>query len=477
MPQPLVIHNLVRTDSYKPTHWPQYPKDTRYVYSYLESRGGMFDQTLVSMFQYYTKAYLEGQYFTEADIDYARDFSAKHYGNPKLFNEAGWRSMYKKYGGRLPVLISALPEGHLVDGHNCLMTMVNTDPEFYWVTNWLETLMLKVWYPITVGTLSWNIKQVIGKALARTGDVKDLPFKLHDFGYRGVSSEESAAIGGFAHLVNFMGTDTMAAIELARQYYKADMPAFSIPASEHSTITSWGKENEQYAYANMLDQYPDGLVACVSDSYDIRNAVEKLWGGVLRERVNSRNGCLVIRPDSGDPTTVLEDVFNALEAKFGLDDNHEGTRKGWKVLNPRVRVIQGDGVNFHTIQNMISQLTRKGWSMSNWGFGMGGALLQQLNRDTLRFAFKCSAIDRGGVWHDVWKDPVTDPGKTSKKGRFVVVNNGEKWITMPKVDGISVGEDQLKPIYKDGDVLTNYSLDELRATAASYDTFETAARA
>jgi nicotinamide phosphoribosyltransferase len=475
MPQPLRVNNLVRTDSYKVTHWPQYPKDTRTVYSYLESRGGMFDQALVSMFQYYTKAYLEGKYFTEADIDYARDFSAKHFGNPKLFNEAGWRSMLKKHGGRLPVLIKALPEGHLVEGHNCLMTIENTDPEFYWLTNWLETMMLKVWYPITVGTLSFNIRQVIGKALVRTGDPADLPFKLHDFGYRGVSSEESAAIGGAAHLINFMGTDTQASIELLRQFYGADMPAYSIPASEHSTMTAWGKENEQFAYANMLDKYPEGLVACVSDSYDIRNAVEKLWGGVLRERVNSRNGTLVIRPDSGDPVAVLADVFDALEAKFGLDDSHLGTHKGWKVLSPRVRVIQGDGVNFHTIQNMVSQLTRKGWSMSNWGFGMGGALLQQLNRDTLRFAFKCSAIDRGGVWHDVWKDPVTDPGKTSQRGRFSVSFNGHRFVTSSYSDTIIHTGDMLRPIFKDGEVLTSHTLDDLRANAAKYDTYTTAA--
>jgi len=477
MPQPLVINPLLRTDSYKVTHWLQYPKGTRTVYSYLESRGGMFDAAMPNLFDYYTKAYLAGQYFTEADIDYAAKRSAKHFGNPNLFNEAGWRSMFKKYGGRLPVRIKALPEGHLVEGHNCLMTIENTDPEFYWLPNWLETLMLKVWYPITVATLSFNIKQIIGKALVRTGDPADLPFKLHDFGYRGVSSEESAAIGGAAHLINFMGTDTQAALELLTQYYGADMAAFSIPASEHSTITSWGKENEQFAYANMLEKYPDGLVACVSDSYDIRNAVEKLWGGALRDRVNGRNGCLVIRPDSGDPITVLEDIFNALEAKFGLDDNHMGTRKGWKVLNPRVRVIQGDGVNYHTIQNMISQLTRKGWSMSNWGFGMGGALLQQLNRDTLRFAFKCSAIDRDGVWHDVYKEPATDPSKNSKRGRFVVCNNGKQFVTLPFSDTVTVTGDLLKPIFENGEVLTNYTLDELRANAAKYDTYMKAAAA
>lgn len=471
MPQPLVVDPLVRTDSYKVGHWPQYPPRTRVVYSYLESRGGMFDRTLVSLIQYYCKAYLEGVYFTPKNIDYAKEFSAKHFGNDKLFNEAGWRSMYAKYGGRLPVRIKALPEGHLVEGHNCLMTIENTDPEFYWLTNWLETLMLKVWYPITVGTISWNIKQHIGKALERTGDPADLPFKLQDFGYRGVSSEESAAIGGTAHLIPFMGTDTQAALELCRQFYDCDMAGFSIPASEHSTITSWGKENEVLAYANMLEKYPDGPIACVSDSYDIKNAVEKLWGGDLRDKVNGRNGTLIIRPDSGDPITVLEDIFQACEQKFGLDDNHIGTRKGWKVLSPRVRVIQGDGVNYHTIQNMISQLTRKGWSMSNWGFGMGGALLQQLNRDTLRFAFKCSAIDINGVWHDVYKEPKTDMSKASKRGRFVVTKNAHEFVTTTYNPQLEVTNDLLETVFLNGECTRHQTLDEIRAITRRYDNF------
>ena len=496
MPTPLRVNPILRTDSYKLTHFRQYPPDTEIVYSYLESRGGFFDKALFCGPQYYLQAYLTGQVFTLTDVAGARDFARAHFGNDFCFNHDGWLRLFQKHQGRLPLCIKALPEGSVVEAHNTLMTVENTDPEFPWLTNWAETLLLKIWYSTTVGTLSREIKQIIGRALERTGDPANLSFKLHDFGYRGVSSEESAAIGGFAHLINFMGTDTLAAIELARQYYgnrlpdaewKAAqethswvqggfdpyMPAFAIPASEHSTMTSWGgPDHEVYAFANMLTQYPEGMVACVSDSYDIKNAVEKLWGGVLRDRVMGRKGTLVIRPDSGDPVTVLEEIFIALETRFGLDDKALGTKKGWKVLAPCVRVIQGDGVNYHTIQNMISQLTRKGWSMDNFGFGMGGALLQQLNRDTLRFALKCSAVRRSGQWQKVYKSPKTDMTKASKGGRFVVTNNGRNFITTEFDDKITVTGNQLETVFLNGEVMKTYTLEDMRTRAAQYDDFK-----
>ena len=241
-----------------------------------------------------------------ADVEEAHKFAVEHFaGNPKCFNYPGWKSLFTKYGGMLPLRVKALKEGTLASAQNALITIENTDPEFYWLTNWAETVLLQVWYPITVGTLSRAIKQIIGEALVRTGDPAQLPYKLHDFGFRGVSSRESAAIGGAAHLFNFLGTDNLAAVELLQQYYCADMPGVSIPASEHSTITAWGREHEADAFQNVLDNVPDGIVACVSDSYDIFKAVRDLWGGKLRDKVMQRNGTLVIRPDSGASSTVI----------------------------------------------------------------------------------------------------------------------------------------------------------------------------
>jgi nicotinamide phosphoribosyltransferase len=460
------VNNILRTDSYKLTHWKQYPPDTEIVHSYLESRGGFFDQTLFAGAQYYTKL-LEGSVFNMADVENAREISALHLGSDAYFNLEGWTNLYRKHRGRLPLKIRALPEGIVVPCHTPLVTVENTDPEFPWLTNWAETLLLKIWYPITVATLAREIRQVIGEALVRTGDPSLIDFKLHDFGYRGVSSEESAGIGSFAHLISFKGTDTLAGIDLCRRIYHCQMAGFSIPATEHSTITSWGEEHEADAYRNVLESYPDGLVACVSDSYDIHKAVKNIWGGELRDGVMRRNGCLVIRPDSGEPVQIMEDIFNILWERFGGEVNS----KGWKVLAPCVRVIQGDGVNYHTIQNMISQLTRKGWSMDNFAFGMGGALLQQLNRDTLRFAFKCSAIRRAGVWHDVYKKPKTDMSKASKGGRFTVVKNGNDYRTGHYSDETVITDDLLQPIFLDGQSLSWHTMGTIRDRAMKFDRF------
>ena len=239
---------LLRTDSYKITHWKQYPPGTDGIYSYFESRGGMFPDTVFFGLQYYLKAYLKGSRFTLADIADADVFCAAHFGQ-SLFNRDGWTRLYNRHQGRLPIRIKAVPEGTAVHTGNVLLTAENTDPEFPWLTNYLESLLVKVWYPITVATLSRGIKKTILGFLQRTGDPSLLPFKLHDFGYRGVSSEETAGIGGAAHLLNFRGTDTLAGIVFLREFYHAKgMPGFSIPASEHSTMTAWGHAREADAY-------------------------------------------------------------------------------------------------------------------------------------------------------------------------------------------------------------------------------------
>jgi nicotinamide phosphoribosyltransferase len=483
--QSLRLNPILNTDSYKLTHWWQYPPDTRHIYSYVESRGGMFNETMLAMLQYIIKSNFAGNVFTLGDVEEARQIAHAHFqGHPKSFNYEGFKSLFAKHGGRLPLRIRAVKEGTVVKSHNALITIENTDPEFYWLTNWAETVLLQVWYPITVATLSRAIKQVIGKALVRTGDPSLLPFKLHDFGFRGVSSKESAAIGGAAHLLNFFGTDTLAAIQLLNQFYSADLArdkpldcaGYSIPASEHSTITAWGEQHELQAYANILENCPEGLVACVSDSYDIYNAVRNLWGGALREKILQRSGTLIIRPDSGDAVTVLEELFKIVSEVFGYEVN----RKGWKTTVPCVRFIQGDGVNFYTIQNITAQLTRRGWSQDIWSYGMGGALLQQVNRDTLKFALKCSAIDRNGKWQNVYKNPITDPSKASKGGRFNLIQNGKEFATVEVVEGEELppsprsGSNALETVLEDGVILRDQSLAEVRAIAGTYDTYNEA---
>ena len=274
------MENLILlTDSYKFTHWKQYPNGTTKVYSYLESRGGKFDNTLFYGLQYFIKKYLSGKVVTDEKIRQAKKFVDSHLG-PGFFNENGWLHILEKHNGRLPIRIKAVPEGTSVKTGNVLVTVENTDPEAPWLTNYIETLLLEIWYPITVSTLSREVKKLLVTYLKKTtthdseGIKNIVSFMLHDFGFRGVSSVESAGLGGSAHIVNFMGTDTVAGILLAQEFYNTENPlAFSIPASEHSTITSWTEPLEVKAFENMLDQYPTGLVACVSDSFDINRSI------------------------------------------------------------------------------------------------------------------------------------------------------------------------------------------------------------
>ena len=421
---------ILDTDSYKTSHFEQYPPLAEKVNSYIEARGVApeFPRVTDTVFfglQMYIKKLMESP-VTQEHISVAEEIFAFH-GVP--FNRAGWEYIVHHYDGYLPLKIWALPEGSIVPLRTPLVQVQNTDESLPWLTSYIETALLRaVWYPTTVATLSRHIKRIIQFYVNLTADdVSVADFMLHDFGARGVSSEESAAIGGLAHLVNFKGTDTISALVAARKYYGATMPAFSIPAAEHSTITSWGKENEAKAYENMVDKFGDKLYAVVSDSYDIYNAVENIWGTQLKDKVIAKGGRLVIRPDSGDPATVILRLLEILGEKFG----HTVNKKGYKVLHPSVRLIQGDGVDATAIDNILYDMKRKGWSSENIVFGMGGALLQKVNRDSLKFAMKASAISEAGHWRDIYKDPVTDPGKKSKRGVLAVMDD---YVVIPESD-------------------------------------------
>lgn len=462
---------LLNTDSYKASHWLQYPPNTDATFFYVESRGGTYDRTVFFGLQAILKEYL-AKPITHADVDEARDLFAAH-GEP--FNESGWRYIVDQHGGLLPIRIRAVPEGSVVPTHNALMTIESTDPQAYWVPSYLETMLLRIWYPVTVATISWHAKQTIRQFLERTSDDPEgqLPFKLHDFGSRGVSSVESAAIGGAAHLVNFLGTDTVSGLSLAKAYYHEPMAGFSIPAAEHSTITSWGRENEVEAYRNMLRQFakPGSIVAVVSDSYDIYHAIREHWGKTLKQEVIASGATVVVRPDSGDPVAVVHQCLELLDDAFG----HTVNSKGFKVLN-HVRVIQGDGVNPISIRAILERITSDGYATDNVAFGMGGALLQRLDRDTQKFALKCSAARVDGKWIDVYKDPVTDKGKQSKRGRMTLLKHREygNFRTVPVVaEAGSLAEvekpmgfdDAMVTIWEDGRVVNDWTFAQIRERA------------
>jgi len=455
-----MTHNIItNADSYKFSQWVQYPPNTTGIYSYIESRGGHYDETVFFGLQAFIKEYLCAP-ITQDMIDEAEAIILAH-GEP--FNREGWEYILREHGGYLPVRIKAVPEGTVVPVKNVLATIENTDPNCYWLTSFLETALLRaIWYPTTVATNSREIKKVILDALIRTGDPTSIDFKLHDFGARGVSSLESAGIGGAAHLVNFMGTDTVEALLFARRYYDAGMAGFSVPAMEHSTVTSWGRDNEVDSYRNMVKKNgkPGGIVSAVSDSYDIYEAC-RLWGTELKQDVLDSGATLVVRPDSVDPAEVVCKCLRILDQHFG----HTVNDKGYKVLN-NVRVLQGDGITHQTIRSIIFTITMAGYSADNVVFGQGGALLQIVNRDDQKFALKASygLIDGREVF--IQKDPITDPGKKSKVGKMKLVRTTDGYETINNLNPkYPDADDVLQVVFENGSLFNETTFEEVRKRA------------
>lgn len=430
---------VFNTDSYKVSHWLQFPPGMKGSYYYIESRGGDTDSILFFGLQAIIKKILT-TVPTKEEVYAAEKFWTSH---GLRFNLQGWLDLVDL--GYYPIEIKAVEEGKLVPVKEVQVTIESTDIRFAWLPGWIETRLLQLWYPCTVATKLFNCKKVIMDSLVKTGTPEDALFKLHSFGYRGVSSQESAEIGGMAELTTSMGTDTATSILAAQKYYNTDaMLGFSINASEHSTITSWGKEFELDAYKNMLDQFlkEGAIVACVSDSYDITKAITKMWGGVLKDRISNSGGTLVVRPDSGDPVEIVMRSLRQLGEAFGYKRNC----KGYNVLPKCVRLIQGDGLNGpESFKNILRAMEEEKWSADNIAFGMGGGALQQVNRDTYKYAMKMSAININGEWRDVYKQPADCPWKNSKAGRF---------------DNL-----KLPTIWRDGQFVKEYTFEEVRANA------------
>lgn len=462
-----MLDNIIKqTDSYKPSHGNLYVPRTSKIHSYCESRGGKYPKTVFFGLQYYLMKYLAGVQVTAEKIEAADRFWTAHLG-PGVFDRSKWEYILKTHDGKLPIRIEALPEGFVSPVSTALFNIENTDPHCFWLTNHCETLLMKTWYPITIATQSYHIKKDVLKALERSGTPSMIDFKVHDFGYRGVSSEETAAIGGAAHLLSFMGSDTAAGLDFLMEYYSAQMPGFSIPATEHSIMCSFGNaEHEIQAMENVLAKYPKGLVACVSDTWDIFHACSQHWGTTLKEKVLSRDGTLVIRPDSGDPYEVVPKCLDILWEKFG------GTYvKGYKVLDPHVRMIQGDGMNPESIPLLYNVIMHRGFSADNLAVGSGGGLLQTVNRDTQKFAIKASAALVGNEWIDIYKEPITDPGKKSKKGRLTTIIRDNQVYTVQQSYNMPGARNAMVPVFENGEILRKWSLNDIKETIAASEKY------
>ncbi len=503
---------IINTDSYKVSHWMQYPEGTEYVSSYIEARSSQFAKEFGKQYDYaqlfglqaFIKDYLSNP-IEQIDIDIAEILFDLH-GEP--FHKEGWQYIVDEYGGKLPIEIRALPEGTIASTSNALVEIINTDPKCFWLTSYVETSLLRaVWYPTTVATKSRICKEICREFLDETSDNTEdvLNYMLHDFGARGAATTESSAIGGMAHIVNFLGTDNVMGMVASMGYYNKDFsqfleetpkdpkvallkllkkmkkeetpaPAFSVVASEHSTMTIKGREGEKEQIRKLIDYAKKGnTVSIVADSYNYYEAVENIFGEEFKEDIleaGRNGGRVVIRPDSGDPVEVIVKTLEILERKFGTTTNTKG--KGYKVLPDCIRVLQGDGITERTMREILVAVKDKRYSVENVFFGMGGGLLQKVNRDNLNFAQKASFAQINGESYEIYKDPITanpDFIKKSKRGRLSTVWSGTAFKTIKTSDLKGNETDAMIPVFRNGDIPTEFDFKDARQNAEFFSKF------
>lgn len=477
---------ILCSDGYKYSHHKFYGSDMTKMVSYMESRGGKFSETVFYGLQIFLKTFLEGVALTKEEVDEAHEYLGTKYGifgRDDVFDRTKFDYIIEKYDGKLPVSIKAVPEGTVVNTKNVLFTIESLDENCAWLTNFLESLLLQVWYPITVATLSREVRKIVTNAFRKSTSYDNdtlnflVDYVLNDFGFRGTSSVQSAKIGGSAHLVNFRGSDTVVASKLIRDLYNTKtIYGLSIPATEHSIMTLKGEEGEVELMKRVLTTYPTGLVACVSDSYNIFRACSEYWGKELIDLILSRpaepGNQLIIRPDSGHVLNTLKEIFKILFEKFGYTVNE----KGYKVLPPQVRVIQGDGVNLNSIIEIYKMLDEEKISPENLALGMGGKLLQSdIDRDTNNFATKACFAILNGEEKNMIKSPtemdengnITKSFKKSKPGLLKLVKNAlYDYRTVSSLDSdFNDVKDELVEVFRMGDILIDWTFEEIRERA------------
>lgn len=459
------------TDCYKFSHPFMVPANISEMTSYIEARKG--ESVVFFGLQAYIREYLSTP-VTMAMID-KEERKAKSALLP--FHREMWEHVVNEHGGYLPVEISAIPEGTLVPYGVPVVQVTSLDEKYPALAAALETAILRgVWYPSEVATTSYNIKLVCINFLKDTSDVDidtQIACMLNDFGARGCSSGESAALGGLGHLVNFLGSDTFEAIDAAIDYYDHDLDRdgpvlISVPATEHSVTTVHGEDGESKFAGQVIDTFTEmgfPIISIVADSFDLDRFVSDYIGGELKDKVLARDGWIVVRPDSGVPHEIVPHVLKLLDEKFGSTVNS----KGYKVLNPKVRVIQGDGIEYQSIIKILTAVALAGFSVENVVFGMGGKLLQAPMRDDHSWAMKTNEAIVDGNHVDVQKRPKTDMSKASKAGKQSVVFNGEKLVSIRQSDlrNASHGtRDYLEPVWSKGKWLRVHTFADVRKNAA-----------
>ncbi|RUS22413.1 Quinolinate phosphoribosyl transferase [Endogone sp. FLAS-F59071] len=433
---------LLLTDSYKATHAFLYP-DTEKMVAYGEFRAGYDGDKTDTRLVFYGIRYIIENYvakqWTVEDVELADKFFASHNAGfePFPYPKDLFLKFIEENDGYFPVKIEALPEGTACHVHTPVY-QITAEGDYSGLVTFLETLLTMVWYPSTVATKSRRARDIIEAAYAETVDDEgywSLESRLHDFGFRGCTTVEQSIVGGTAHLLNFTGTDTMSAAFYAQfTLNNGKSVATSIPATEHSVMTSWRTERE--AIKRMIDRFGIGVFACVMDSYDYANALDKILPSIYAEKID-KGGFMVLRPDSGDQ---VETVIRG------------------------AGVIQGDGIDMTSLRAILAAVKEAGYSAQCVAFGMGGGLLQKLNRDTMSFATKLSSIVyKGGAKRQLMKTPKTDGGKFSLPGEFAVRLN-EQGIPIVHVKSSTADESDptnlLRLIYDHGKPIPDAQWDD-----------------
>lgn len=479
-------------DFYKVSHREQYPKGTEVVYSTWTPRESRIDgvkEVVAFGFQGFIKKYLI-EYFDKHFFGRPRRIVRDEYerllkhtlgvANP---NSDHVMALYDL--GYLPIRIKAVPEGTMVPIRVPMLTIENTNPAgdvfFYWLTNYLETLMsCSLWQPATSATLANEYRRILEDyAEATVGDISCVQFQGHDFSMRGMGGLEASAASGAGHLLSFVGTDTIPAICYMEEYYNADVTkglvGTSIPATEHSVMCAHGQD-ELSSYRYLINEvYPNGFVSIVSDTWDLWKVLDEVIRQ-LKDDIMARDGRVVVRPDSGDPVKIIcgdPESDNPLARKGVIEvlwDIFGGTMsdKGYKMLDSHIGAIYGDAITLERCREICEQLKQKGFASSNMVYGIGSFTYQHKTRDTFGFALKSTYVEIDGEGKNIFKDPATDEKKIKKSqvGRVVVVDTNEGLQVMDNMADQDLeryaGINMLRTIFEDGTLLVDDTLDEIR---------------
>lgn len=462
-------NRITGADGYKYSHQPQYPFGANNLYDYGEARSKKrFSKTLVNGLQGLMKQYWTTP-ITKLEIDKAEILTKLQEID---FDRTGWDIIINEYDGYLPISIKAVKEGTLLPNGNAMFTVELSEPDdrLFWIVSWMEDFLMKVWYTCNIGTISFYVKKMLMQMAALTSEHPFTDYQYINFGDRGSATPEAAKVGAVPHLIMFHSTETISALEYIMDNYGVSLEeaykiTSTVPATEHSTITSWGKKREFMFVDNFLEKYKRrAIIACVGDSYDIYNFTDKVTSGSFKQKIESSDyPTFVIRPDSGYAVEVINRMLDIMErnnAGFTINS------KGFKVFN-KYRILWGDGITMETMEDILSTMILRHYSTENFVFGSGGYLMQQHDRDTLGFAIKCSSIEfNDGTSIDVFKDPITAPNKISKKGRIVacIDENGE-YSTCLESEIPENSVNALHLMFKNGKMINQETFFEIRERA------------